>query len=161
MAGTGAFIGANVKAIGLKQVEAKLVAAAPRILANNHLMVSEMLGYIKEAVEPQMPLGPAHFGYHARDSYKIRVRSFRSRTIGLLKGAAQAYWREFGTLGRFRKGGAATASMARAALYASTVGPGGEPPRPITHHALAGVRKYITLHYGGAAKWWGTRGSLR
>lgn len=127
--------------------------AAPKILASNRAFVTTALEYVKAEVQPQMPLGPGHFGVHARDSYTIEVKSGPIETRGVLKAAVEAYWREFGTLGRFRKGRKASAGMARAAQYAVTVGAGGERSRPITQKALAGVNKFILFYYG-RGQWW-------
>jgi hypothetical protein len=117
-------------------------------------MVTEMLEVVKAQVEPQMPVVPTRLGKHARDSYRIDVTSRAVKTSGKLWGAVQAYWREYGTRGRFRKGGKATAGMARAASYAINVGTGGQSPRPITQRALAGVKRIISFYYGGMAKWY-------
>ena len=144
-----------VRVIGKNIVDAKLLAMAPRILAQNRAMVTSMLEYVKAEVQPEMPVVPTRLPQHARDSYRIDVSSGPVKTTGKLWGAVQAYWREYGTLGRFHKGGRATAGMARAAVYAVTVGTGGEPARPITRHALAGARKWITFYYGAnKASWW-------
>lgn len=151
------FLSGSVKAIGLKETQLKLAAATPHILIHNAEMVGEMLEYVKAEVEPQMPVVPTRLGRHARDSYRITVSSGRLKTTGRLWGAVQAYWREYGTLGRFHKRGSSNkvaASMARAASYAINVGTGGEAPRPITQHALAGVKKFIAFYYGGLAKWY-------
>lgn len=145
----------SVNAIGLKTVETKLLLATPRILEENRALATSMLEFVKAEVVPEMPIGPGHFGDHARFSFKIEVKSAGIKTWGVLKGAVQAFWREFGTLGRYRRGGLATAGMAKAALYAATVGTGGEPPRPIAHKALAGARKFIEFYYGSQkAYWW-------
>jgi hypothetical protein len=145
------FSGSGVRIIGKDIIDAKLLAAAPRILANNRSLVMSMLEFIKAEVQPQMPQGPGHFGYHARDKYRIDVSSAAVKTTGKLWGAVEAYWREYGTLGRFKKGSyaKATASNARAALYAATRGTGGESPRPITHQALLAARRFINFYYNG------------
>ncbi len=151
-------LSATLRVIGLRDVQTKLLLAAPRIMENNRLLVTDMLEFIKAEVQPEMPLGPGHFGYHARDTYRIDVGTdvVSLKTTGKLWGAVEAYWREYGTLGRYKKGAysKANASNARAALYASTVGAGGETPRPITTKALAGARKFIAFYYGGMANWW-------
>jgi hypothetical protein len=147
---------ASIRVIGKDIVDAKLLMATPRILAQNRFLATSMLEFIKAEVQPEMPLGPGHFGQHARDSYRIDVSSSALKTIGKLWAAVEAYWREFGTLGRYKKGAYSkpTLGNARAALYAVTVGTGGEPPRPITHKALAGARKFIDFTYNGLATWW-------
>lgn len=157
MAGPGAYI----RVIGARQVEAKLLAAAPRILAHNRMMIGSMLAYIKPEVEAATPSGPGHFGYHLRDSYKTDVKSTGVKSIGVLKSPPTGYWLEFGTLGSFRKGGAATASMARAAFagatgrsYSGLATGRGEAPRMLAHHALTGIKKFITFYYGGLASWY-------
>jgi hypothetical protein len=150
---------ASVRIIGKDIVDAKLLAAAPRIAAQNRFLVNSMLEFIKVEVVPQIPIGPGHFGYHARDTFTTDVKTNAAgiTTTGVLKAAAQAYWREFGTLGRYKKGAYSkpTLGNARAALYAATVGTGGEPPRPIVHTAYLGARKFIDFYYNGLATWWG------
>ncbi len=146
-----------MRVIGKDIVDAKLLMAAPRILAQNRFLVTSMLEFIKAEAQPQMPVVPTHLrGPHARDSYRIDVSSSAVKTTGKLWNVVQAYWREYGTLGRYKKGslGKATASNAKAALYAVTVGTGGEPPRPITHKALLAARKFIDFQYNGLATWW-------
>ena len=59
----------NVKVIGKEIVEAKLLAAAPRILALNLEMVKAMLTWVKVETVAATPLGPGHFGYHLRDRF--------------------------------------------------------------------------------------------
>ena len=157
----GSLLSASVRVIGARAVEAKLLAAAPRILEHNRMMVGSMLAYIKPEVVSQTRVGPGHFEYHLRDRYSTNVRSVGVKTIGVLKSPPQGYWLEFGTLGNFRKGGAATASMARAAFAGVTgrsySGQGigmGESPRMLAHHALTGINKFIKFYYGGLAKWY-------
>lgn len=146
-------IKAKVVVIGDKLVAAKLLAAEPRILAHNRQMVTEMLNVIKPTVAAETPTGPGHFGYHLKDSYTTEVKSAGIKTQGVLKSPPTGYWYEFGTLALFRKGGAATAGMARAAFH-GFVGHGGEPAHMLAHHALNGVRKMINTFYGGQAAWY-------
>ncbi len=153
------FSGSSVRVVGEKAVQAKLIMAAPSIGAQNRFLVTSMLEFIKDEVVPEMPTGPGHFGYHARDTFTIDVKTNTAgvTTTGVLKAATQAYWREFGTLGRYKKGAYSkpTLGNARAALHAVTVGTGGEPPRPIVHKAYLGARKFIDFYYNGLATWWG------
>ena len=139
-------------------VRAKLLAAEPRILAHNRLMITEMLNVIKPTVIAQTPLGPGHFGYHLRDTYVTDVKSSGIVSTGVLKSPAQGYWREFGTKGRSRKLGRAlglSVSQLGKAFNAGGLGSGGERAFMTAHKALAGVRKMIRVFYGGQAKWWG------
>jgi hypothetical protein len=154
--------GAYIRVIGARQVEAKLLAATPRILAHNRMMVTSMLEFIKPEVEAATPIGPGHFGYHLKNSYKTDVASKGVKTIGVLKAPPQGYWLEFGTLGSFRKSGnPAGASMARAAFagvtgrsYSGLATGIGERPRMLAHHALMGIKKFIKFYYGGLAEWY-------
>ena len=125
----GGLFSANVRVIGGQVVEAKLAAAAPNILAHNRMLVEAMLGEVKPNVFVNTPLGPAHFGYHGRDTLRIEIHTKGIKTIGTLRAAAQLYWRERGT----RRG---------------------ERARMVAHHALAGVKKFIKFYYGGMATWW-------
>jgi hypothetical protein len=125
----GAFIGGNIRVIGLKQVQAKLLTAAPNILAHNRAMIAEMLREIKPMVEAQTPLGPGHFGYHLRDRYVTDVSSRGVRSTGVLKSPPQGFWREWGTVHQRR-------------LY-------------IAHKALSKVKGVIRKYYGGMNRWWG------
>lgn len=122
-------ITASVRVIGARQVQAKLLAAKPRILAHNRMMISSMLDFIKPEVRAATPLGPGHFGYHGRDTLRTEVHSHGIKTVGTLKAAVQLYWRERGTSR-------------------------GERARMTAHHALAGVKKFIRFYYGGMANWW-------
>lgn len=144
--------GTVVRVIGQREVDAKLLAAAPRILAENRLMVTQMLEQVKAEILPGTPLGPGHFGYHLRDSYKVQIAGGGGiRTSGKLLAPPQGYWREFGTRGghRARKGG-----LRRVQAYMQAVGGGGgEKAGLFASKALAGVRKLIRLYYG-KAQWW-------
>lgn len=147
----------GIRVLGQDVVDAKLLLAAPHILEHNRKLVTSMLQFVKAEVQPEMPLGPGHFGYHARDSYRIDVGSGGIKTTGKLWGAIEAYWREYGTKGRSRKLGRAlglNVGESRAAFSAGALGGGGEPARPITHKALASANKFIKFYYGGAAEWW-------
>lgn len=142
-----------VRTVGLREVQAKALAANARVLATNYALVSSMLLNIKPIVEADTPLGPGHFGYHLRYSYKTDIKAEGVRTIGVLKSPPQGYWREFGTMAGFRKGGAASAAMARAA-YRAVFSTGGEPARMTAHKAANATRRFITAYYGGLANWW-------
>lgn len=133
---------------GKNIVDAKLLAAAPRILAENRAMVTTMLDYIKPVVVANTPLGPGHFGYHLRDSYTTDVRSNGVKTTGVLKAPMQGYWREFGTQAHFRKG----LTVRESRMVVSFMG-GGERAFMTAHHALSGFRRFISFYYG-KAQWW-------
>ena len=133
----------SVKTIGLDIVNAKLLMAAPRILEQNRLMVGAMLKEIKPVVIAQTPLGPGHFGYHLRDRFETDVTSEGIRTKGVLKSPPTGYWRECGTLGRFRK--------SRAAGMAST---GGEKAYMTAHHAASLAKRVITQYFGSQTRCW-------
>jgi len=96
------------------------------------------------------PLGPGHFGYHLRDSFKTDVSSRGVYTTGVLKSPATGYWREYGTKGHFRNRKSALRAYT-AAIGGS--GEGGERAFLTAHHALTGIKKFIRFYYG-AAQWW-------
>lgn len=122
-------LSANVRVIGKDIVDAKLLAAAPRILAQNRAMATQMLGFVKAELIPETPIGPGHFGgRHLRDSYKISVKSEGVKTSGTLSSLPQGYWREKGT----RRG--------ERALH-------------LARKALAGVNRFIRFYYG-KQQWW-------
>jgi hypothetical protein len=154
----GSFLAANVRVIGKDIIEAKLARAEANILANNLLMTREMLTHIKAEVQPQVPIGPGHFGYHGRDTLKVVVQAagpsggqLGTKVYGLLKAASDVYWREFGTGMRYR-GPKRKAMGVR--IMTGQAGTGGEPARLMATHALAGIKKFINFYYGGLAKWW-------
>jgi hypothetical protein len=141
--------GTTVRWIGKREFDAKLLAAAPRILAENRSMATEMLNAVKAEIEPGTPLGPGHFGgIHLRDSYRVEVTSRGIGTIGRLMVPPQGYWREFGTKGG-RKG--AKARFLKGVSFAGTGG--GERAGLFATHALAGVRRMISFYYG-KGQWW-------
>ncbi len=143
--------GTTVRWVGKREIDAKLLAAAPRILAENRSMVTTMLGAVKAEIEPGTPIGPGHFGYHLRDSYRIEVSSKGVRTSGKLKAAVQGYWREFGTRGRFK------GRRNRRRAYAAAIGAfggGGEKAGLYATRALSRFRHFINLYYGKGAQWW-------
>jgi len=109
-------------------VKAKLVAAAPRILAQNRVLVTAMLEFAKPIVVEGTPVGPGHFGYHGRDTVHIEVSSKGKKTTGKLLAAVQLYWRERGTKA--------------------------ERARWLARKAVAATRRYIRFYYGGMANWW-------
>jgi hypothetical protein len=147
----------SVRVIGKDIIEAKLAKAEANILAHNYAMVSEMLVYVKAEVVPQIPLGPGHFGNHARDTFTIIVTAGKGQMgtmiTGVLKAAVQAFWREYGTGMRYR-GSKKKAFGVR--IMTGRAGTGGEHAHLTAHHALAGIKKYINFYYGGMAKWWHT-----
>lgn len=153
MKGLGSLLSGEVEVIGKNILDAKLIAAAPHILAHNRGLITEMLDVIKPTVIAQTPLGPGHFGYHLRDKFVTEVKSEGVTSEGVLKSPMTGYWREYGTRGNYRKGGPATAGMARAARE-GFFGHSGERPFMTAHHALAAVRKLIKVFYGGQAAWW-------
>ena len=144
------FMSMTATTIGLDVVRAKLVATAPRILAQNREMVQTMLDYMKPEVAANTPIGPGHFGYHLRDSYVTDVKSSGVRTIGVLKSPRTGYWREYGTGARYRGPKKAAASVR---LLTGQAGTGGERAFMTAHHALAGFRKFVAFYYG-KAQWW-------
>ena len=147
-----------MRVIGKEIIEAKLAAAEPNILANNLVMVKEMLGYVKAQVEPQIPIGPGHFGYHGRDTLKVVVQGqgpaggqLGTKVVGFLKSAVDVYWREFGTGMRYRGPHRKEAAVR---IMTGQVGTGGEKAYKTATKALAGIKKFINFYYGGLAKWW-------
>lgn len=140
----------SIRVIGAQIVDAKLLAAAPRILETNRLMVEAMFGEIKPIVEAQTPIGPGHFGYHLKDTYVTDVKTAGVKTIGVLKSPAQGYWREYGTVSRFSRKG----SLRGYTAALGGMGSGGERALMIAHKALNSVRRLINEYYGGLATWW-------
>lgn len=142
--------------IGKEAIAAKLEAAEVNILMNNLAMTKGMLEMVKAEVVPQIPIGPGHFGYHARDTFRIELRQgagqLGTKVTGLLKAAVEAYWREFGTGLRYRGHTARLRKQAAVRIMTGTTG--GEPAHLTATHALAGIKKYIKLYYGGMARWW-------
>lgn len=107
---------------------AKLARVGPKILATNQLLATQILDHVKEVVYLETPLGPGHFGYHGRDTLKVKVTSKGNKTTGVLLGAVQLRWREFGT-------------YRQRAFYTA-------------HKALGAVKGFLKVHYGGTANWW-------
>lgn len=140
----------NTRFVGKEIVDAKLRMAAPRILEQNRLMVTQMLDEVKKTLVAETPVGPGHFGYHLKDSYKVDVKSGIERTIGVLKAPAQGYWREYGTKGQFARRGNVRAAINRLGHFS---GGGGEPALMLAHKALSGVKKFLKFYYGNA-QWW-------
>lgn len=150
-------VSAKVIVTGDNIVKAKLLLAAPHILAHNRLLVQSMLNTIKPLVVAQTPLGPGHFGYHLRDTYVTDVKSVGIKTTGVLKAPAQGYWREFGTKGRSRKMGRAiglSVGQLSKAFSAGALGGGGERAYMTAHKSLSKARALIKFYYGGMAEWW-------
>jgi hypothetical protein len=133
-------------------VRAKLAAAGPRILAQNRALVTAMLETVKPVVVTQTPLGPAHFGYHGRDTVKIEIQSKGVETTGKLKAAVQLYWREYGTGMRFRGRGRSKLRQAVAIMTGAKTG--GEAARMTANKALNATRRFIKFYYNGMANWW-------
>lgn len=145
------FSAANIRIIGKDIVDAKLLLAAPRILAENRLMVGEMLNGIKSDLIAETPIGPGHFGYHLRDRYAPDVQSKGTNTTGVMKAPAQGYWREYGTRGRFKGPKSSKLRSYTAAIGGS--GTGGEARLYLAHKAYASLRRLINAYYGDA-QWW-------
>src|SRR6266705_3130360 len=122
---SGGLIGGSVRVIGKEQIEAKLARAEVNILAHNRAMVTEMLGFVKAEVVPQIPLGPGHFGYHLRETFRSDIKTGRgqlgAQVIGALRSAVQGYWRERGTKR-------------------------GERAFMTAHKALAGIKRFINSY---------------
>ncbi len=131
-------------------VKAKLVAMAPRILAQNALMARTMLDEVKSVTVAATPAGPGHFGYHGRDTVHVEVTSTGVKTTAKLKAAMQLYWREYGTGVHFRKG-----SKAKQAVRVMTgSASGGEPALMVANKALNFTKRFIKFYYNGMANWW-------
>jgi len=146
--------GTTVRWIGKREIDAKLLAAAPRILEQNRAMVTEMLEMVKVEILPGTPEGPGHFGYHLRDTYRIEVSSQGVKTTGKLKAAVQGYWREFGTQGRFKgRGRAAGRLQAVRIMTGAVLAGGGEKAGLFATKALSQARRLIRFYYG-KAQWW-------
>ena len=114
--------------IGAREVKAKLDAAPFRIMETNRGLTTAMLEAAKPLVEAGTPLGPAHFGYHGRDTIRVEVFSKRTRTVGRMMAAVQLYWRERGTVRERRFG--------------------------LAHKTVNAFRNYIRIYYAGGARWW-------
>ncbi len=84
---SGGILTGTVRVFGKEQVEAKLARAEANILANNRAMVGEMLGFVKAEVVPQIPIGPGHFGYHLRETFRSDIKTGRGQL-----GAQQALY---------------------------------------------------------------------
>jgi len=121
--------GTALKVIGQREIEAKLLAAAPRIREHNKLMMKAMFGEIQPIVVAATPVGPGHFGFHARERIHVQVTSRSWTVVGQLLGPRQLLWRERGT----RRG---------------------ERAFRTAHKAAAGVRRFIRFYYNGMANWW-------
>ncbi len=130
-------------------VKAKLVAMAPRILAQNALMARTMLDEVKSVTVAATPEGPGHFGYHGRDTIHVTITTSGIKTTAKLLAAMQIYWREYGTRGRFRKGKALDRYM-----RAVQQGGSGEPALMVANKALNFTKRFIKFYYNGMANWW-------
>jgi hypothetical protein len=138
----------NVRVTGLDKVQAKLALAAPHMDGLNLLMLKDMLAFAKSETATNTPDGPAHFGYHGRDTLKVEVAlTGATKVTGKLKGAAQMYWRERGTRGRFNKG-SKLLRYTRAVSFG-----GGEKAYMTAHKALGQAKRLLKVYYGTAA-WW-------
>lgn len=147
-------LGGNIRVTGQAIVDAKLLAAAPRILAQNRVMVEAMLHEIKPIVGGATPIGPGHFGYHGRDTLKIKITSAEVATSGKLLAAVQLYWREFGTRSRFRGPSRLANLRASTRIMTGRSGTGGEKAYMTAHKAAGLVKRFITFYYNGMANWW-------
>ena len=133
--------GTVVRVVGQREVEAKLLAAAPRILEQNKLMVTAMLNQIKPMVVAQTPFGPAHFGYHGRDTLRVEVKAEGFKTVGTLRAARQLYWREYGTGSRFRGSKQMNALRGYLKALGGSIGTGGEPATMTAHKTASGLKR--------------------
>ncbi len=129
-------------------LRAKLILAQPKILATNMALTKAVLEEVAAVVKAGTPLGPGHFGYHGRDTVKVVVTTNGLKVTGKVMAAIQLYWREYGTRGRFRKGG----SLARYVRVA-TQGQGGEPAFMTAHKAATGIKRFANFYYGSLAAW--------
>ncbi len=148
--------GTTVRYVGLREVDAKLLAAAPRIFETNWAAVTATLNATKAEVQSTTPTGPGHFGYHLKDTYKVGVSNRGWTVTGKLTGAVQGYWREFGTKGRSRgmaRGLSLSVGQLSKAYKQGAVGGGGEKAGMYAHKALAGFRHLIREFYAGSP-WW-------
>lgn len=143
--------GTVVRIVDAEGVREKLLAASPRILAENRAMLTQMLEMVKTEIEPDSPAylpGPRGGGVH------VEASSSGVKTTGSLLAAPKGYWREFGTRGRFRGASASVRGyIASLVRQGASVGGGGEAAGLYAVHALAGVRKFINFYYG-KAQWW-------
>src|SRR6267142_6442780 len=135
-------------------VRAKLLAAEPRILAQNRALVTSVLEMVKPVEIAETPLGPGHFGYHGRDTVRIDIKSKGIKTVGELKAAVQLYWREYGTRGRFKGPKKARLRHDIRIMTGGLSAGGGERAFLVAHKALAGAKRFIGFYYNGMANWW-------
>ncbi len=147
-------LGISLAVIGKEIQDAKLLRAAPAVLATNRTLVVEVLNQIKPVVEGQTPIGPGHFGYHGRDTLKIVVASRGTVTVGKLKAAVQLFWREYGTLGRHRGPKRISRRRRDVGIMTGRIGTGGEPAYMTAHKAAGVVKRFIAFYYGSMANWW-------
>jgi len=140
--------------IGLDIVRAKLALATPRILATNQAMVITILAQTKAATTAATPLGPGHFGYHLRNTFRTEIQSKGTGTVGKLLGAPQGYWREYGTGARYR-GPNRLRRYVGAVERASSISTGGERAFMTAHKAAGGFKGIVAAFYSGLARWWG------
>ncbi len=134
-------------------VRAKLLAAAPRIIAQNRLLVDAILQSVSAATIMATPVGPGHFGYHGRDTVKVVITQGPLKTTGQLKAAVQLFWREYGTGTRFRAKGK-SAALKQAVRVMTGAASGGEPAFMPANKALAAAKRFIGFYYNGMANWW-------
>ena len=152
----------SAKAIGLDVANAKLLYALPRILETNRAMVTAALEEVRAVVASETPIGPGHFGYHLKNSFKVEVSSKGLKTSGALKAPPTGYWREFGTLDRFRRAnlgialrlGATSLTNRESSLGGIFGGTGGERAFMTAHKAGTAVKKFIKVYYGSMSAWW-------
>ncbi len=151
------FTKATIHWVGLREIQAKADTAAIHLFENNWEMVKAMLEATKAEVEATTPIGPGHFGYHLKDSYKIQMSNHGWSVQGRLMAPPQGYWREFGTKGRSRglaRGLNLSVGQLSKAYKQGAVGPGGEKAGMYAHKALASFRRLIKEFYGGQHAWW-------
>lgn len=149
----GVFSKFSVTTIGKALVDEKLLLAAPRIGAQNYAMTGAMLAEIKATTAAATPIGPGHFGYHGRDTLRAQIQFVgETGTHGVLYGAIQLYWREFGTRSHYR--GKTKIRRYVAAVQGFTGGDDSEPAFMTAHKAAGGFKRIVKAYYGGLANWW-------
>jgi len=134
----------------------KLALARPRILAMNFENTKILLEQAKAVTASATPLGPAHFGYHGRDTLKVTVHQVGNKTTGEIRGAIQMYWREFGTRGSFRGRSGRKLTARQSKLAHVFAGGGGEPAFYTAHKAMGGIKRMVAFYYGWRS-WWGKK----
>lgn len=91
-------IAIKYRVVGLKKLQAALTAAPGLVASENAWALNASVSQVEANYKALMPLGPGHFGFHARDRVFHRLELRRARAVGLVgTDASQAVWREFGT----------------------------------------------------------------